>query len=133
MLQRDYIIRLIQEFAAAMQRFLEKKEVEDRQAAIQDLYRQFLGESELYHQGTMDEVMHSFERWHADERLQRMEMLAELYYTEAFLRIWPVREEMLKRAHQLFVFIDSHSDTFSVERRQKIEKIEQEIGTKSDN
>lgn len=110
-----------------MQRFLEKKEVEDRQAALRDLYRQYLGEYELYQQGTMDEVMQSFGRWHEDERLQRMEMLAELYYTEAYLRSLPVREELLRRAHLIFVFIDSHSGTFSFERRHKIEAIEREI------
>ena len=44
MLQRDYFIRILQEFMAAVQRFLEKKEEEGkRDVALRDLYRQYIG------------------------------------------------------------------------------------------
>ncbi len=38
MLQRDYIQRLIREFMAALERMLEKKEVEVRREKIKELY-----------------------------------------------------------------------------------------------
>ena len=40
MLQRDYIMRLIQEFLAALQRMLEKKEIESRRETLEKLYDQ---------------------------------------------------------------------------------------------
>ena len=44
MLQRDYIMRLIQEFMAAVQKFLEKEEGEDKDLALRDLYKQYVGD-----------------------------------------------------------------------------------------
>lgn len=123
MLQQDYIMRLIQEFAAALQRFLEKKEVSDRSEAIKDLYRQYLDDYELYHITTMDEVMQSFVRYPEEQRIHRMEMLADLYYVEADLKSEPTRTTLLERALQLFTFIDRHSRTLSFERQRKISDI----------
>ena len=127
MLQQDYIMRLIQEFAAAVQRFLEKKEISDRSEAIKDLYRQYLDDYELYHITTMDEVMQSFARDPEEQRIHRMEMLAELYYIEADLKSEPTRTTLLERALQLFTFIDRHSRTLSFERLRKISDIKKEV------
>ena len=40
MLERDYIMRLIREFLAALARLLEKKEVTDRHEELKKLYDQ---------------------------------------------------------------------------------------------
>ena len=40
MLQRDYILRLIREFMAAIERMLRKKEIADRREEIKQLYEQ---------------------------------------------------------------------------------------------
>ena len=127
MLQQDYIMRLIQEFAAALQRFLKKKEVEDRSEAIRDLYRQYLDDYELYHISTMDEVMQSFTRYAEEQRIYRMEMLADLYYVEADLKSEPSRSQLLERALLLFSFIDRHSGTLSFERQRKINDIKKRL------
>ena len=123
MLQRDYIQRLIREFMAALQRLLEKKEGRDRQEAVRELYRQYLGNYELYHSAGMDEVMRSFESFPQEERAERMEMLAELYYAEADMLTEPTRTRQLERAYMLFDFIDRHGDTFSMERTKKMDDI----------
>ena len=123
MLQQDYIMRLIREFMAALQRFLQKKEGEDKQEALRDLYRQYLGEYELYHITTMDEVMQSFEQFPVEQRIHRMEMLAELYYVEADMKSEPTRSELLRRALSLFRFIDQHGKTYSFDRVAKIDQI----------
>ena len=127
MLQQDYIMRLIQEFAAALRRILQKKEIEDRSEAIRDLYRQYLDGYEEYHISTMDEVMQSFTRYEADQRIYRMEMLAELYYVESDMKSEPTRTQLLERALMLFSFIDSHSKTLSFERQQKIGEIKKRL------
>ena len=50
-------------------------------------------------------------------------MLAELYYAEADDMSEPVRTEILERAFMLFDFIDHHSRTFSIERKEKMSRI----------
>ena len=120
-------MRLIQEFAAALRRILQKKEIEDRSEAIRDLYRQYLDGYEEYHISTMDEVMQSFTRYEADQRIYRMEMLAELYYVEADMKSEPTRTQLLERSLMLFSFIDSHSKTLSFERQQKIGEIKKRL------
>ncbi len=127
MLQRDYISRLIREFMSALQRFLEKKEGKDRQEAARELYRQYFGSYEFYHTSTIDDVMHSFERYPEEERVQRMEMLAELYYAEADLLTEPMRTSQLNFALALFDFVDRHDKTFSMDRIRKMSEIEKKL------
>ena len=79
MLQRDYIQRLIREFMAALQRLVEKDEIKDRQAAVHELFSRYLGDSTFFNTAPLDDVMHWFEKYPEDERLERIEMLAELF------------------------------------------------------
>lgn len=43
MIQQDYFLRIIEEFMAALSKFLEKKE-DERDGAMKDLYRQYVGD-----------------------------------------------------------------------------------------
>ena len=86
MLQRDYIKRLIREFAEALRRMLDQKEVVKRREAIRLLYEQYLGPYILYHFATIDELMSAIQSFPEDERMERLAMLAELYYAEADYR-----------------------------------------------
>ena len=124
MLQRDYIQRLIREFMAALQRLIEKDEAKDRQAAVREMFTQYLGDCAFFHTATLDDVMLWFEKYPEEERLSRMEMLAELYYAEADTMSEPVRTDILQRAFMLFDFIDRHSRTFSLDRLKKMDAIE---------
>lgn len=127
MLQRDYISRLIREFMAALQRYLEKQEITERRKAVEDLYRQYLGPYDFYHTSDLDEIMASFENFPEEERLDRMEMLAELYYAEADMLSEPRRTMQLDMAFSLFSFVDRHGRTFSVERINKMKDIGRRI------
>ena len=133
MLQQDYIMRLIREFFAALERALEKKEIESRSEAIHLMYEQYLGHPYEFFQGSsMEEVMEAINQYPEEQRIHRMEMLAELYYVEADMRATPFRAELHRRALLLFHFIDSHSGLFSFDRRNKIEKIEKELSVKGE-
>ena len=84
MLQRDYIQRLIREFMAALERMLEKKEVEVRREKIKELYNQYVGPYAFYSIATIEDVMKAMAGIEDEEkRLSTMDMLAELYYHEA--------------------------------------------------
>lgn len=123
MLQRDYISRLIREFMAALQRYLEKDEISERRNAIEDLYRQYFGDYTFYHTATLDEIMDSFTKYPTEERASRIEMLAELYYAEADMLSEPTRTNQLNLAYSLFDFIDRNGKTFSFDRLAKMNKI----------
>jgi len=127
MLQRDYILRLIREFMAALERMLEKKEVADRREEIKQLYEQYVGPYALYHNATIDEVLLALAGMDEEQRLPRMEMLAELFYAEADTVSNPERESLLEKAFALFSIIEREGKTYSLKRRWKMQDIQERI------
>ena len=102
MLQQDYIMRLIQEFAAALRKFLQKPEGEDKDTMLRDLYRQYVGDYEFYHTAATEDALASMEQYDERERTHRIEMLAELYYAEGSLRLGADRLMLWDKAFRLF-------------------------------
>ncbi len=127
MLQRDYILRLIREFMAALERMLEKKEVADRREEIKQLYEQYVGPYALYHNATIDEVLLALAGMDEEQRLPRMEMLAELFYVEADTVSNPERDFLLEKAFALFSIIEREGKTYSLKRRWKMQDIQERI------
>ncbi len=127
MLQRDYILRLIREFMAALERMLEKKEVADRREEIKQLYEQYVGPYALYHNATTDEVLLALAGMDEEQRLPRMEMLAELFYAEADTVSNPERDFLLEKAFALFSIIERDGKTYSLKRRWKMQDIQERI------
>ncbi len=129
MLQRDYIQRLIREFMAALERMLEKKEGELRREEIRELYNQYVGPYAFYHIATIDDVMKAMAGIADEEkRLSKMEMLAELYYHEADLESKPMRDQLLEKAFMLFDYVETHGDTYSIDRHNKMDFIRKQLG-----
>lgn len=127
MLQRDYILRLIREFMAALERMLEKKEVANRREEIKQLYEQYVGPYALYHNATIDEVLLALAGMDDEQRLPRMEMLAELFYAEADTVSNPERDFLLEKAFALFSIIEREGKTYSLKRRWKMQDIQERI------
>ena len=128
MLQRDYIMRLIREFMAALQLLLEGDDVERRREQLVKLYEQYIGPYTLYHNATVDEAMRALATYDEGQRLERMEMLAELYYAEADTLTGPDRDFLLDKAFALFSFIERNGRTFSIDRRYKMGRIKAALG-----
>ena len=129
MLQRDYIQRLIREFMAAIERMLEKKEITTRRDKIKELYDLYVGSYAFYSIAPIDDVMKAMAGIDDEEkRLSKMDMLAELYYHEADTVGQPQRDELLDKAFMLFDYVETHGDTFSIDRRNKMTVIKQKIG-----
>ncbi|WP_311441389.1 hypothetical protein [Hoylesella enoeca] len=132
MLQRDYIMRLIQEFMVAIQKFLEKAEGEDQDLALRDLYRQYVGDYDTLRNLSVDEALHyAGEHWKDDEQTERLGMLAELYYVEGSGKQAPLRDMLLEKAFHLFDYVDAHDTTFNLDRQQKMVHIQQMLHAKS--
>ncbi len=127
MIQQDYFLRIIEEFMAALSQFLEKKE-DERDGAMKDLYRQYVGDYELLRNMSIDELLvYSHEQWKPDERVSRLEMLAELLYTEAGYKVNPLRSMLMDKALLLYKYVDVNSDTYSVDRKRKISNLNNNI------
>lgn len=126
MLERDYIMRLVREFAEALELYL-KKDVRKRRDEIQNMYNRYVGPYAFYHVSGIDEVMKSMEEFPEGERLHRMEMLAELYYVEADLVAGPTRSDLLTKALALFDFIDRHDRTYDMMRLSKMADIRRRL------
>ena len=116
MIRQDYFIRLVKEFAAALQRAMAKKDYEKRREAIKDLYTQFIGDYQFYHTATIDEVMKELESTPENERLVKLEMLAELYFAEADYLSNPFKEVILiKLTAYIYSLINIVTTTLSTE------------------
>lgn len=108
---------------------LEKKEITTRREKIKELYDQYVGPYAFYSIATIDDVMKAMAGIDDEEkRLSKMDMLAELYYHEADTVGQPLRDELLDKAFMLFDYVESHGDTFSIDKRNKMSKIKQKIG-----
>ena len=130
MLQQDYILRLIREFFDALARAKNKKDAKERAEALHQLYRQYLGSYEFYQNADVEEAISYIGTLYPEEqRVQRLEMLAELYYAEAECRATPIGQSHLRRALTLFTYVDQHSGTYSIMRHNKINAIRMRIGS----
>lgn len=127
MLEKDYILRLLQQFFEDLSLFLSKKKKEDEASEKQEdydwasLYGTYVGDYAFYHTEQSAEILASFSKYSPSERLPRMEMLAELYFREAqFERENAVKLSLLERSLLLWEYIDKHSDTYSMERVRRM-------------
>ena len=129
MLQRDYFIRLIEEFNAAISRFLTKKEDDmKRDNELKDLYRQYVGEYDDLRNLSVDELLrYAREQWDEAERIDKINMIAELLYAEASYKGQPLRQMLLEKAYALFYYVEANGSTFSIDRHQKMEAMRQEL------
>ena len=132
MLQRDYFIRLIEEFNAAISRFLTKKDDDlKRDKDLKDLYRQYVGEYDVLRNRSVDELLtYAKEQWDERERIDKINMVAELLYAEASYKGQPLRQMLMEKAYMLFDYVEANSSTFSISRRQKMEAMLQELDNK---
>ena len=132
MLQRDYFIRLIEEFNAAISRFLTKKEDDmKRDNELKDLYKQYVGEYDDLRNLSVDELLrYAKEQWDENERIDKINMIAELLHAEASYKGQPLRQMLLEKAYALFYYVEANGSTFSIDRHQKMEAMRQELGNK---
>lgn len=129
MQQRDYFIRIIEEFMAAVARFLSKPKGQRNDDELQDLYRQYVGDYTLLRNMTVEETfVYAREQWTEDRRVEKLEMLAELLYAEATYKQQPLRTMLLEKAIQLYNYVDAKSPVYSLIRQQRMAEIRAVIG-----
>ena len=70
------------------------------------------------------------EQWKEEERIDKINMVAELLYAEGSYKGQPLRQILLEKAYTLFYYVEANGSTFSIDRRQKMEAMRQELDNK---
>lgn len=125
MLQRDYIMRLLRQFVEALEKLVEEKKNEDTptlQLKLQSLYRAYFNHPHtFYYEQEADFILNDLgQNYEGEELLTRIDMLSELIYQDALLKPEAEQRYLLGKSLYLLEYLDTHSDTFSFERRNKI-------------
>lgn len=133
MLQRDYIMRLLQDFVEALEKLVEERGKHDGpelQLQLQSIYRAYFNHPHtFYYNQDAEYILNDLGQNYGDEELlTRIEMLSELLYQDALLKESEEQKYLLRKSLFLLIYLDEHSDTFSFERRGKISEIEKKIG-----
>ena len=128
MIHQDYFIRVIRAFFEALARATNIKDEKDRSNAIHELYEQYLGEYEFFQNANVEDALVRLSRFPEEQRIDRTEMLAELYYVESDVRAYPINETLLERALALFEYVDQQGKTYSIERLKQMEDIRRRLG-----
>lgn len=133
MLQRDYIMRLLQDFVEALEKLVEERGKHDGpelQLQLQSIYRAYFNHPHtFYYNQDAEYILNDLgQNYGGEELLTRIEMLSELLYQDALLKEPEEQNYLLRKSLYLLIYLDEHSDTFSFERRGKISEIEKKIG-----
>lgn len=123
MLHRDYIMRLIQLFFEAMAKFIRNKEGKDPEILrpeLDEFYKNFLKHPRDFFKDFRAEEIIDF--FNEDERLFKVEIIAELFYQDALLG--EPDKELLGKSLALLKYVDLNSDTFSFDRQRRTSEIE---------
>ena len=128
MLQRDYIMRMLQEFFKDLDALFHGKQKRDGEIssdAIEEMHRRYLKNTrEYYIKSSTDDLIASYEN--APDGIYQAEMLAALLHREALLRIdTPLQKELLAKSLALYRYINIRSKNYSSERLQIIDEIEE--------
>lgn len=125
MIQKDYYLRMIEEFGRALANFMERRHDDARRdREMADLYRQYVGDYTLVRNLSLEETMvYAHDQWADDERIGRLGMLAELLYAEATYRAVPISTLLYDKAYRLYDYVETHGDTYSIDRHNKMEAI----------
>lgn len=133
MLERDYIMRLIRQFFEALEKLKEEKAEKQSstlQLEIHSMYRAYFHQPEsFFYEQDAEFILHYIQtEFPKQEFLQRIEMLSELLCYDASIKSSAKeKKELYRKALYTMEYLDTHSDTFSFERRRKIGEIKAEV------
>lgn len=128
MLEKDYILRLIQTFLDAVNEIvnkIDKKDIDGAKIQINETYN-FLGQNAIFFQeGEIDDVVDFFKS-KDDDYLARIKLLARLMYLDAKTKHeFEVQIKLMNKAKLLFEYYNSFSDEFCVEINEELTEINQ--------
>ncbi len=139
MIERDYIMRLIKQFFDALYRLKNKVNETNKEfthTEIRDLYKEYFGRDYLFFHQTDAEslIVFVYENNRLFDVLYKMEMLAELIYNDALLTDTQEQQiDLFSKALNLYSHLEEKSNTFSMERQNKIMEISKLLAEKKED
>ena len=137
MVERDYIMRMLQEFFEAIAKVVRREspgmepDVSLMQEQFNDMYSQFFRlPAGYFYDMEKEEILDALmtEGHSNSDTFAKVQMLSELLYQDGLIKKEiSERCRLLEKSLFLLEFLDSHSRTFSWDRRQKIEDIKKEL------
>ena len=124
MFEKDYIMRLIQQFFETLELII-KGGGKNIQEKINDIYIAYIGkEKEFFQEQNYEHILDFIEEYPNQEKIFRVEMLAELLFQDAILQSnISVKINLLRKSYNLLLILDKQSKTFSLERQTKMDNI----------
>ncbi len=133
MLAKDYIMRLVQDFAEALELYLKKKKKVDLlDNEYSNLYiTYFQKKRSFFLEKTPDEIVEYMKAtYEAKEYPYRIQMLTDLFYLECKALNFG-DERLCEMTKALLQWTDNYTKTFSFERMQKIGELSAAITPKA--
>ena len=135
MVERDYIMRLVQDFANMLAKLLRFKVEEPDMTQVQerfnDMYRQFFRRTAVYfYEMDKEDIIEELakDELSKSEQCAMIQMLSELLYQDGLIKK-DVSEKcmLLEKALFLFSYLEQNSGTFSWDREQKMVDIQNNL------
>ena len=126
-------MRLLQQFFETLEKLVEerdKKNGPELQLQLQSIYRAYFNHPPtFYYNQDAEYILNEMgQNYGGEELLTRIDMLSELLHQDALLKELEEQKHLLRKSLFLLKYLDEHSNTFSFERKGKIEEIEKKIG-----
>ncbi len=126
-------MRLLQQFFETLEKLVEerdKKNGPELQLQLQSIYRAYFNHPPtFYYDQDAEYILNEMgQNYGGEELLTRINMLSELLHQDALLKEPEEQKYLLRKSLFLLKYLDEHSNTFSFERKGKIEEIEKKIG-----
>lgn len=132
MLEQDYIMRLFQQFNEMLGKWMSKKKNDNSELIVSfnnEVVAPFLEKGLDFFEGmSSDETDRYFAGRYPgkDERINRLDILAESLYHWALLTTDGTRKQtILRKAMDVLVLIGKHSTTYSLQREHRMAEIKQ--------
>ncbi len=135
MLQEDFILRLIREFIQALGILISRmkgKDDPDIEVQFNSFYKRYFDQKGDYFKDmpVEDMVKYINENYPEQHRLPRVEMLADLLYSEGSLissSSIATKRKLWEKASYLYNYINENDSTYSLPRMRKQEEIKKFI------
>jgi primosomal protein N'' len=136
MLQEDFILRLVREFIEALALFISRMKGKDDleiHVEFDKFYNRFFEQKSDYFKSMSAEEMIQdvIDRYPESNRLPRIEMLADLLYSEGSLiskALESQKKDLWEKSLHLYEYLQDNDLTYSLPRLKKLDEIAQFLG-----
>lgn len=129
MIRHDYLLKMLQDLSIAITNLLNKnKPLTEVQKDIESLYSLLNVSADYIRMADIDDLLPFLASFN-DDLILRSEMLANILYADscAFMGSNNQRIDIINKALMLYKYVETHSDDFSILRKERIDYLQQQL------